>query len=206
MELSEREELLREMAAQDRVIEPEEDRIVMERDELATRETDEDRRRWTEEQMAAIEPVVHIREAFDMVAFVRKSLDPRVILDAREIGCGEEEVQQIQDRMQQWADAVETQIEDESFIQRQIRLNQLAEELFPETHQGCGCRGTGMKPARGEYRRRDGKPVSSEFMALCRCELGEGKRDYLLSMRGRRRGGAGAGRKKAGNDEDEIPF
>lgn len=203
MDQAEREELLREMAAKDRVAEPEEDQVVVERDELATKETEEDRLNWREERVAALEPAVHIQEAFNMIGFVRKILDPRVIIEAREVGCDEEELQRIQDRMQQWADAVEAEIEGESFTQKQIRLEQLEEKLFPETHYGCGCRGTGMKPARGDYQRRDGRTVPAEFMGLCRCELGEGKRDYLLTLRGRRRGG---GKRKPKDTEDQIPF
>lgn len=178
---------------------------MKERSDLASKETEEEREKWAEEREAEKEPMQKAADLIDSISFVRDVLDPRVILEAKDLGVGEEELLAIRGRMEKWVDAVRMET-TESYQQRDIRLRELEDELFPEVVQGCGCLGRGMKFARGDFRRRDGRVVNNvEFFKVCDCQLGRDKKQYLEDLAAGRRGKGGK-KKKPKNDEDAIPF
>lgn len=184
--------------------EPLEVEIIKERSQLAAGETDEERHEWEAEETASRDRIPAVEKIPDLLAFIREKLDPRVILEAEDMGCGPDAIAEIKERMGEWARAVASRPEGESFAQRQIRFRELHERLYPENKQGCGCRGTGFVSERGDFRRRDGKQVHGvEFLKLCSCDRGKGKLDYLKEkLLGRKRKDGG----KSKNDEDGIPF
>lgn len=178
---------------------------IIERDKLANGQTPEEREDWRAEKRAEWDKPVKVKNVIlENMNLLRKVLDPRVILEAQDLGCGPDELERMKERMQTWADAVAEKREGESKIQRDIRLRELGASLFVTTDTGCGCNGTGLRHVVRDWRRRDGQVIPNvERLETCECERGLAKAQGIKAMSGGRRRG-GRKRKKAEEGLEDV--
>lgn len=136
----------------------------------------------------------------------RKMLDPRVFLEAANIGLNDAELEQMRIRMQRWADAVMLRPDGETYLQRKLRLQILHRELYSEKPRpGCGCDGKGwMFTAGTMHLADDGVERDAEFYRLCCCDRGLAKLDEVRAM-GKPKNAA-RGRGKKSDKSEAVPF
>lgn len=138
------------------------------------------------------------------IGLCRKALDPRVLLEAKDIGLSDVEMEKKLERMQRWAEAVLEKREGESFEQRHIRLRSLMDELFDQIRTtGCECAGKGWVLTIGDMRLKRDKVVRNvEHYRTCDCAKGEAKLEEIARMgkqRNIRRG-------KKNSTDEVVPF
>ena len=136
----------------------------------------------------------------------RKALDPRVLLEAAEIGLSDAELDQKRERMQRWTDAVMLKPDGETYDQRKLRLQTLFDELYKKSPRlGCGCDGKGWLYTIGTMHVADDEiKRDAEFYRLCVCDRGLSKLDEVWAM-GKPKNAARGHEKKA-DRSDPTPF
>lgn len=136
----------------------------------------------------------------------RRALDPKVLLEAAEVGLDDAEIEQMRARMKRWADAVTERPEGETYRQRKVRLQALSDELHKmRARSGCGCDGKGWLYTTGTMDLDDDRiEPNAEFYRLCGCDRGIAKLDEVRAMGKPRNVARGQGKK---TDKGEvIPF
>ncbi|MCP4201863.1 MAG: hypothetical protein GY769_08015 [bacterium] len=183
------------------VLEPELVENVQGQDELEFRRREER----AKEAEARKKPLLRLAGVMaGCVELYRTALDPRVLLDAAEVGVSEAEMDKMRQNMDTWAKAVIEERESEDHVQRRKRLRELRERLFPKPPPpGCGCRGTGFTFHEGvTLVSKDGVSYKEmDTVRMCSCEKGDGKRRFYKTMglpRGRRGGRQGRSPKDSG--------
>ena len=136
----------------------------------------------------------------------RKALDPRVLLEAVEIGLSDAELDQKRERMHRWTDAVMLEPDGETYDQRKLRLQTLHDELYKEKPRpGCGCDGNGWLYTTGTMHIADDQiERDAEFYRLCVCDRGLSKLDEVRAM-GKPKNAA-RGQVKKADRSDPTPF
>lgn len=138
------------------------------------------------------------------IALCRKIIDPRVLLEAADVGLGEAELEQMRERMGRWVEAVLEKIDGETHERRRNRLRELMDRMFqPRRIVGCECAGTGWIFGIGDMRLSNGKVKSGvEHYRTCGCARGKAKQVEVEKM-GWQKSVRGRGKK----DSDEVvPF
>lgn len=137
----------------------------------------------------------------------RQALDPRVLLEAAEIGMSDSELEQMRTRMKRWTDAVMLRPDDETHKERKKRLQVLSDELCKmRPRPGCGCDGKGWLLTFGTMHVEDGGVErDAEFYRLCCCDRGLAKLDEVKNMGKPRNEARGRGR-KPDDKAEPVPF
>lgn len=138
--------------------------------------------------------MVPVDAVLSNVGIIRRSLDPRVLLEAQDVGCPPDELEQMKARMKRWAGAVVSRPEGESGEQRRVRLRNLMAELHPDDPTGCGCHRTGLRYRRGDITRKHITMRDVVYVEPCSCDLGQAKAEGIKEMGGRRRRGRKPGK------------
>ncbi len=170
-------------------------------------ETDSQEQDITAPVVAFKEGLTSIREILrSNIGICRKIYDPRVMLEAAEIGMGNDELEEMKERMQIWTDAVLETRDGETYDQRRLRLRLLYGELYRgRDSSGCQCKGTGLVFTVGDIWLSDDKVTRNvEHYLTCECTKGEAKRIAIANMGKPKNVTHGQGKRP--NDSDGVSF